>query len=101
MEYIFAFGRGKIFTEIHNTGPRWIFNGTKYCKQTQENNSLPAHFRSTSGSLPVNRFPVSSSEVNYFIEWCWSGHHIQIYLFYLFQNRDRDAQQQRNRELQF
>lgn len=103
MEYMFAFGRGKIFTEIHNTGPRWIFNGTKYCKQTQENNSLPAHFRSTSGSLPVNRFPVriSSSGVIYFIEWCWSGHHIQIYLFYLFQNRDRDAQQQRNRELQF
>jgi len=42
---MFAFGRGKIFTEIHNTGPRWILNGTKYCQQTQENNSLPAHFR--------------------------------------------------------
>ena len=49
MEYIFAFGRGKILTEIHNTGPRWIFNGTKYCKQTQENNSLPANFQFTSG----------------------------------------------------
>ena len=46
MEYMLAFGRGKIFTEIHNTGPRWILNGTKYCQQTQENNSLPAHFRS-------------------------------------------------------
>ena len=31
MEYIFALGRGKIFTEIHNTGTRWILNGTEYC----------------------------------------------------------------------
>ena len=56
------------------------------------------HFRSTFGRFSVW---ISVTVENYLTEWCWSGHHIQIYLFYLFQNRDRDAQQQRNRELQF
>ena len=45
MDSMFAFGRGKILTEIYNTGPRWIFNSTKYCQQTQEINLLPVHGR--------------------------------------------------------
>ena len=102
MDSMFAFGPGKILTEIYDTGPRWIFNSTKYCRKTQENNSLPTHFRSTSGALQAHLSDQNTNRVeNYFKGWFWKGRHIQIYLFYLSRNGDRDVLQQQNRELQF
>ena len=102
MDSMFAFGSGKILTEIHDTGPRWIFYSTKYRRKTQEINSLPTNFRSTSGALQVHLPGQNTNRVgNYFTGWFWKGQHTQIYLFYLFRNGDRDALQQQNRELQF
>ena len=100
MDSMFEFGPSKILTEIYDTGPRWIFNSTKYCRKTQENNSLPIHVRPTSGALDVHLDHTNRVE-NYFKGWFWKGRHIQIYLFYLSRNGDRDVLQQQNREVQF